>query len=222
MFGPAFSVAEALRFGWETLKRNLGLALAIGAAGFLFMLLLNGLTQASQRYAGLAMGFGFLSQLVQIVLSLVWVRFALALVDGRPVDLQQLLPDEPKTFFNYVAASILLGLMVLVGLLFLVVPGIYLAVRYGFAGYVVADGRAEVLDAFHRSSEITRGARGRLFLLSLALLGLNVLGALAFGVGLLFTVPMSVFATSLVYRRLEARSASTQYVTAPFPAPGVI
>lgn len=218
---PAFSVDEALHFGWVTLKRNLGLALAIGAAGILFMLLLNGLTQASQRYAGLAMGFGLLSQLVQIVFSFVWVRFALAAVDGKPIDLQQLLPDDAKTFFNYVATSILLGLMVFIGLAFFIVPGIYLAVRFGFAGYVVADGRADVLDAFHRSSEITRGTRGKLFLLALALLGLNVAGALALGVGLLFTVPMSIFATSLVYRRLEERTIE-QYVTAPFPTPEVI
>ena len=222
VYVPAFSVDEAVRFGWVALKRNLGLALAIGAAGVLFMLLLNGLTQASQHYAGLAMGFGLLSQLVQIVISLVWIRFALAVVDGRPIDLQQLLPDDTRTFFNYVAASILLGLMVFFGLLLFVVPGVYLALRYGFAGYVVADRRADVLDAFHRSAEITRGARGKLLLLALALLGLNAVGALAFGIGLLFTVPMSIFATSLVYRRLEARTASQPYVTAPFPAPGVV
>jgi uncharacterized membrane protein len=205
MDGQAFSVSEALRFGWETLKRNLGPSLVISVVGMVAVLLVNGLSQASERYPGLAMAFGLLSQLVQIGVSFVWIRFALALHDGRAVTLRSLVPDA-KALLDFVAVSILYGLIVFAGLLLLVVPGVYLAIRYGFATFVVADEHPPVLEALHRSSELTRGVRGRLFTLGLALVAINVMGAVVFGIGLLFTVPLSAFATTLVYRRLLAKA----------------
>jgi uncharacterized membrane protein len=211
MEGEVFSISEALRFGWETFKRNLGPSLALVAGGIAAGLVLNGLTEASARYTGLAMGFTLIAQLVQILWAFIWIRFALTVYDGRPFELRELVPDG-RTFLNYLAVSILYGLMVTVGLLLLIVPGVYLAVRYAFAGFLVADRRTEVLDSFHESSELTRGVRGRLFLLMLVLFLLNLAGALLFGVGLLFTVPLSAFAMTLVYRRLLVRNESQYYV----------
>jgi hypothetical protein len=217
MDGQVIAISEALRFGYDTLKRNLALALALGAAGMVLVLLLNGVSQATGRYPGLALGFGLLSQLVQISFSLVWVRFALAAHDGRKISVDEVLFD-PRTLLDYVGVAIVYGLMVTAGLLLLIVPGVYLAVRYGLAGFVVADGGADVPEALHRSSELTRGVRGRLFLFALAVLGVNLLGALALGVGLLFTVPVSVFASARVYRRLAERVAGPRLVAPGYAA----
>jgi hypothetical protein len=219
MDGRAFSISEALRFGWETLKRNLGLSVGLVAAGAAGMWIVNGLAQATHRAPGLAMGFTLLSQLVQVFWAVVWIRFALAVHDGRSVVLRELVPDG-RTFLQYLAVSILYGLLVIVGLVLLVVPGIYLAVRYGFAGFLVADGRAEVPDAFHQSSELTHGERWQLFAFALALLVINVIGAVLFGIGLLFTIPISAFAATLVYRRLLERAESRHraFPEAPVPA----
>jgi hypothetical protein len=214
----AFSISEALRFGWETFKRNIGPSLALVAAGIAAGLLLNGMTEASSRYTGLAMGFTFLAQLVQILFAFIWIRFALTIYDGRPFELRELVPDA-RMFLNYLAVSVLYGLLVTLGLVLFVVPGLYLAVRYGFTGFLVADGRAEVLDSFHQSSELTRGVRGKVFGLMLVLFLLNFLGALLFGIGLLFTVPVSAFAMTLVYRRLLVRAEGRFYVGPAVPIP---
>lgn len=91
--------------------------------------------------------------------------------------------------------------------------------RYGLAGFVVADGRtADILGSFRESSELTRGNRWGLFLFGLALLLLNLMGAILFGVGLLVTLPMSAFASVLVYRRLATHAAHEGYVAGP-PSP---
>lgn len=214
----AFSISEALRFGWETFKRNIGPSLAIVAGGIAAGLLLNGMTEASARYTGLALGFTFLAQLVQVLFAFIWIRFALTVYDGRPFELRELVPDA-RMFLNYLAVSVLYGLMVTLGLVLLVLPGLYLAVRYAFTGFLVADGRAEVLDSFHQSSELTRGVRAKLFLLMVLLFALNFAGALLFGVGLLFTVPVSAFAMTLVYRRLLVRAEGRYYVGPAVPVP---
>ena len=41
---------------------------------------------------------------------------------------------------------------------------------------------------------------GTLFLLALALIGINILGAIPLGLGLLVTVPLSIIASTYAYR----------------------
>jgi uncharacterized membrane protein len=219
MESALFSISEALRYGYKTLKRNLGLSLAIGVVGLGAVLLVNGFGQASHRTPGLAVGFRIAGELVQVLFGLVWIRYALSVHDGRPLGARELFPSA-KSFVDYLAVSILYGLLVLAGLVLLVVPGIYFAVRYGFVGYVVADGRADPLGAFRRSSELTRGARFRLLWFAIVLVLLNLVGAALAGVGLLFTIPTSTFAVAFVYRRLAARTEPARFAPAPFePAP---
>ena len=218
MNGESFSVNAALRYGWDAFKRNIATSIALGFAGLVVMFLLNGLTQAAQHHGTLPLGFTLLAQLAQVFFAFLWLRFALAVHDGRTVSTRELLPDG-TTFLSYLAVSFIYGFLVTVGLILLVVPGVYLAVRYGLAGFVVADGRtADILGSFRESSELTRGNRWGLFLFGLALLLLNLMGAILFGVGLLVTLPMSAFASVLVYRRLATHAAHEGYVAGP-PSP---
>ncbi|MDB4933308.1 MAG: hypothetical protein JWP87_280 [Labilithrix sp.] len=208
MNGEAFSVSEALRYGWETFKRNVGPATLLALATLVATFLVDGLAQqATARAGALAFGSTLLSKLMHALLSFLWVRFALAVHDGRPIGTRELLPSG-LMFVNFLAVSIMYGLLVMAGLVLLVVPGLYLAVRYGFVGFVVADGRPDPMGAFRESSQLTRGVRGRLFLLAVVLFLMNIAGALVFGIGLLLTLPMTVFATAYVYRRLAERAAS--------------
>jgi hypothetical protein len=228
----SFSRAEALRFGWESFKTNLGPSLGIGAVAMVTTLLLNGFAQAAEQRAPLTLALEVLLQLAQAFFALVWVRFALRVHDARdvrrdvqpltptPFALRELVPDL-MTLLDYLAVSILYGLLVLAGLLLLVVPGIYLAVRYGLVAFLVADRRADVLGAFHQSSELTRGSRWSLLLLGLLLLVFNLFGAMLFGIGLLVTIPISAFTGAFVYRRLTARAHERLIIgppASPLPA----
>jgi hypothetical protein len=86
------------------------------------------------------------------------------------------------TLFRLVIGTVLYGLAVLVGLLFFVVPGIYLAVALFFFSYEIIVEEKGVLDAFGGSLDLTAGNRLPLFILGLifAILGTVVSGA--FGV----------------------------------------
>ncbi|MDB4935714.1 MAG: hypothetical protein JWP87_2686, partial [Labilithrix sp.] len=198
-----FSIGEAIALGWDTFKRNIGLSIGLAAGNVLTIMIVDGLAEAARDYALLASALGFLSQLLQVFWSLVWIRFALRVYDAREVRPRDLVPDA-KRYLEFLAVSVLYALLVTAGLLLLVIPGIYLSVRYAFVGFLVADERAEVLDAFHQSSLLTKGARWRIFFLMLLLAVLNLVGALFFGLGLLFTIPTSLFAMARVYRQLAA------------------
>ncbi|MFQ5551374.1 MAG: hypothetical protein ACE5FJ_09075, partial [Gemmatimonadales bacterium] len=53
------------------------------------------------------------------------------------------------------------------------------------------------------SWSITEGAAGKLFLLMLVLAGINVLGMLALGIGMLLTAPTALVAMGYTYRQLN-------------------
>jgi hypothetical protein len=224
MTADIFSTSGVLGYGWETFKRNIGRATFLTVTSLLLtFLLVGGIAQGASRSSAVAFGFTLLSQLVHALLSFLWIRFALAIHDARPISTRELFPSG-LMFLNFLAVSIMYDLMVTAGLILLVVPGFYLAVRYGFAGFLIVEGRPNPIDAFHGSAELTRGVRGELFLFGVVLLLLNVAGALFCGVfcgvGILLTVPTSAFAAARMYRRLAARAARARAsVSPPWPMP---
>lgn len=67
------------------------------------------------------------------------------------------------TFGVLLLASLLYGLAVVFGLIFLVVPGIYLAVRFLFVSQAVVIERTSIGEAFSRSGMLVRGSWWRVF-----------------------------------------------------------
>jgi hypothetical protein len=79
-----------------------------------------------------------ISLIIFILLEVVFSRSPLNFRDGKVPDVEDLFRGYPH-FLNYLAASILYGLMVAIGLILLIIPGIYLALKYQFYGYLIVD-----------------------------------------------------------------------------------
>ena len=109
---------------------------------------------------------------------------------------------HPKAFLAYLAVKIITAVAVLIGLVFLIIPGIILALMFIFATYLVVDTGKGPIEALKESARITKGHKWALFALMLALIGLNIIGMLALGVGLLISVPVSLLSIAHAYRVL--------------------
>ncbi len=81
---------------------------------------------------------------------------------------------------------------------------VYFALRLSMVRYAILDG-AHVVESLEKSSRITRGVKGKLLLFVGVLVCLNILGLLAFIVGLLVTIPVSALAFAHVYTILNGR-----------------
>ena len=127
---------------------------------------------------------------------------ALKVIDGQKPKLEDLYKSYPL-FVNYLLASILVGLMVVAGLILLVIPGIYLALKYQFTLFLVVDKKMKVMDAIKKSGEMTEGKLMDLLGLALVAILITMLGALALGVGLLVSTPVTMLAYAYVYRQLS-------------------
>lgn len=104
------------------------------------------------------------------------------------------LPDFFKSFDKFVPLLILnlfMTLIISLGLLLLIIPGIYFSVSYIFAHFFVWYYDADPIDALRLSRKTVSGNFGQILLLCLLLGVINLLGALAFGVGILLTLPFT-------------------------------
>jgi len=94
-------------------------------------------------------------------------------------------------FVPLVILQLLITLLVSLGLILLVIPGIYFAVSYIFAQFFVVFYGVEGTRALRLSRLMVSGNFGQVLLLCLVLLGINLLGVLALGMGLLLSMPLS-------------------------------
>ena len=141
-------------------------------------------------------------QVVSIFISLGATRFGLNLVSGRPFGIAQIFGEGDK-LLRGIGVSILLGLMVLVGLIFFIVPGIWLGLKYGQAMTALVDRNCGVIEAFKYSGKITEGHKAKLMELGFAAMAIILAGIIALVVGVVFAYPVAGLVWVLGYRWMQ-------------------
>jgi uncharacterized membrane protein len=170
--GYSLSIENVLQVGFNLLRKSPGIFIIYSAVSLLVL---------SNPLSGLLLAGPIITG---------YYIVARQLRSNRPVELS----DFFAGFDRYVPLLILHLLMMLIitlGLIMLVLPGIYFAVSYIFAHFFVWFYDVDPAEALRMSRKTTGGNFGQILLLCLVLTGINLLGALAFGVGLLLTIPFS-------------------------------
>ncbi len=212
-----FSIKEALSFGFKTAKENFffwaGTLLFLFVVGFLA----NWISDKTNLYvSGIAsLMVGLIIAAVSIILKLGLLRIALDFAEQEKPSFSRLFSQHPL-FFKYALALIIYNILVAVGLIIFIFPGIILAVGLMFYSYLIIDLGLGPIKALKKSWAISRGVKWRLFGFSILAGLINILGALLLLVGLLITLPTTLIATAYVYRKLlAAESGSADIHPAP-------
>ena len=95
--------------------------------------------------------------------------------------------------------------MVLVGLLLMIVPGIYWSLKYTFVPYLVIDKKAGVGEALRISGQMTEGIKWKLLVFLMITMLFNLGGVMLFFVGVLITAPITYLAIAALYVALVER-----------------
>lgn len=196
----SLDIGEAFRAGWRGFTANIGPLIVVALVVWVVTGAVNWLstdTTGIIRFLASVLSF-FLGQLVAIV----WISLALAIIDGRPISGESLLPDG-STLISYIIASLIFSVMFVVGLVLLIIPGIIVAVVFGLYGWALVDKGLDPMASLRESSRLTAGRRGQVFLFVLLAIGLNILGLLALIVGVLITSAVTLIAAGHVYRQLD-------------------
>jgi uncharacterized membrane protein len=195
-----FSKGEAISYGFKLAKQNLFFFVMLFVIVILVSAITSILTGLSAHEPAFAFVLGILRIIINLVISIGLIHIVLKFLDNKKPEYKDMLYYKP--IVNYFLAAILNGLIIVGGLILLIIPGIFFALRLQYTSYLVVDKNLGPLEAIKKSWAITRGNVWNLFFFGLLLGLINILGFLCLLVGLFVTVPLSMLATAFVYRKL--------------------
>ena len=203
-----FSIKEAFSWGWQEFKARpwfyAGLVVVMFAISGLVSLITS---TAGPFTAGILQLAG---TVLQWWLTIGVILIALAVYNKDKPAFGLLFKGNGETLWYYILGTILYTLLVFVGLILLVFPGIIWGIKYHYYSFLIVDKGMKPMEALKRSGVITMGYKWHLLGFFLLLGLLNLVGALIIGVGLLVSVPVSLLATVFVYKWLENGKGESQ------------
>lgn len=199
-----FGVKSIVREAWEILKQEKKFLLLFGLVLVLGNMLLNGVSEVftNQGWSAANSLWGIITFLIKMYLGVITIVVSLKAVRGESLTVKEILVKDKKVIWTYVLVSLLYGLVIIGGTILLIAPGIIFGLMYFLSTYLVVDQGMGVKESMGESKRLTSGKRGKLFLIGLASLGINILGMLCLGVGVIVTAPLTVVMGGLVYQRL--------------------
>jgi uncharacterized membrane protein len=204
-----FSIEEAVSDSWIKVKQNLRFFVPLGIIVFIVESLprLTGTSRADSVI--LSVSAAIFYWLLRTLVEMGVIKIALKVEDGKKAAYGDLL-SESDLLWNFLIGSAIYTVIVLAGIILFIVPGIIWATKYSYFSYLIIDKGMKPWDAIKKSGEITEGQKWHLFLLGLALAGINILGTLALVVGLFITLPVTTLAWTRVYRQLSSKNTKSQ------------
>jgi uncharacterized membrane protein len=185
-------IIDSIKYAWGKVKENMEISL------FSTLLLLAVGTMTGGSGVGTSF-LGMLATIFAVIIRIGYTKIFLKMEDGLKPKFSEIF-DEYSLFWKYLGVSILTGLAVVLGLIFLIIPGLILAIRLSFAPLILIDSKTGPIKSMKESWALTRGHFWSLLGFWLTIAILNILGFIALGVGFLFTIPISSFASIHIYR----------------------
>jgi uncharacterized membrane protein len=215
--GPPFAVGQAVSYGWRAVTSNLGPWLVVALIFLVVNIAWNLITGGFSRFwdsyddngasVAAVTGLTFTSIVLSIIGTIIgylitafFTRGALDETAGRRPDLAAFF--RISNVVNVVLAALLVTILTTIGLVLCIVPGLAVIVFSTFVYYFALDRREDAITAIRSSWSLVAKSFGSVLLLLLALLGINILGAIPLGLGLFITIPLSYVAVAFAYRRL--------------------
>jgi uncharacterized membrane protein len=150
-----------------------------------------------------SLGLLVLQYWLQILTGIGLIRIQLNIIDNKTAEFAQLFKSEGK-FWKYFGGIILYGLIIIGGLILLIVPGIYWAIKYQFVSQLIVDKNLGPIEALKVSGKITEGYKYWLLGFGIILGLINIATIFTLLLGLIITIPVTVMAHMYVYRELSA------------------
>jgi uncharacterized membrane protein len=197
-------IGDSVSFGWDTFKKwaalLIGLTLCVAFVEGLMETIDEKIIEDSYGDRMEFLWFVALT-LVNATLELGMTNVTLKLRDNGRAEFADVFNIFDRVPF-FIVALLMVLVIVGIGLILLIIPGIYLAVRLQFVGFRILDGDNPI-EALQNSWAITQGHVLELLMFDLLLFGIILAGVLALLVGVLIAVPVAGLALADMYRFLK-------------------
>lgn len=200
----SIDIGSCISRGINLVVGNLGLI--VGAFVLAFVLIVGvGLVPILGWIASFFVGPALIGGLYLIVLKR---------LRGQEATIADVFSGFSGAIMQYALAGIVSGILVSIGFLLLVVPGIYLAVSYIFTFALICDKQLEFWTAMEVSRRVVTQNWFSMFALIIVAALLATAGLIAILIGFLVTAPVAFAAVAVAYEDLFGDRHSTAPVVA--------
>ena len=175
---------------------------------------------------------GWFREAVAIIAAISFFGFVYSILISGPIDygmsfayLKAARGEEVKikdmfhvfnNYWNAVLAILLVSIIVLIGFILLIVPGIVFACKLAFTPYLVVDRKMDVIGAIKESWAMTKGYSWKVFLIGLLAIPISIAGLICFGVGIIIAIMWIELALASLYHAVcLSNQASSLSESAP-------
>lgn len=198
-----FSKLEAIKFGLQKTGRDPVIVVGISLVTAIYLIvpfyLISYLLAISEVLGMLVL---FLVLFADFLIVMGYMKAVIDIANDDPVSLRDLFFHYPK-LPDFLIGFLFYLILVLISSLFLIIPGIYLAIRFSFALFFILQGEGSALESLKKSWLITEGYFFNLLFLYMCLGLMNVAGFFLFFIGLGISLPVSFLAVVYTYRKLS-------------------
>lgn len=203
-----FSKSEAVKVGFDVAKQNLFFYFALFVIS-IFLVIVYMIVQAILvKNFGVFGTFitGAINWVVGASIALGFVNISLMLLDNKKPQYKDMFFQDWGLVFMYIVSNLIRQIIIVIGFLLLIVPGIIFSIKFQFVEYLIVDKKMGI-DSLSKSWNMTKGVKWNLFLFGLLLGVINIVGFLLLIVGLFVTIPLSMIAQAYVYKKLVATAS---------------
>ena len=132
-------------------------------------------------------------------------------VRGERVEIKDMFSVFQGNYWNAVVANVVVAVIVGMGFVMLIVPGIIFACRLAFVPYLVVDKQMDVMEALRVSWNMTRGYGGQIFLMGLMAFFIALGGLLLLIVGIFISIMWIKTSFAAMYYAVEQKDGIPEY-----------
>lgn len=211
---------DVIETSWRIFKNNIGITIGcVFIGGILINVcglpqnILSAVGEALQKQGNgdaamicnlLSICFLPLSLAAQMFIQAGQARLMLNVARGKPAELGDLFTGG-RYFWRMLGSTIVFGLMLVIGFILCVVPGVIVALMFGVYVYVLVDQDPPGIECLSVARAASKDNLLALFVIGLAAVGINILGLLALCVGLLVTAPLTTLFVAVAYCKMTGQ-----------------
>lgn len=194
------SVITAIQTGWQKTKEQLGFWIPLTLlCAIIFYIIFRFKVNDDLSTFLLIIGL--------IVVEIMWIKNILSQYNNGPLEYWRRL--NIYEFLNYLILRVLVEILVIIGLIFLIIPGIVISIRLSMAPFLLIDKKMNPIDAIKKSWEITKGYGLEIFAYRIVSIFIILSGIICLLVGLLIAVPVVQLGNGYIYNLLTSESESS-------------
>lgn len=206
---PKFMISEVFGTSWKHTKSQIWVlvGLFIGFSILSMIVTLFGMPAQGSIVGRVIVQI--VSLLISCIFMLGYVKNIFQALDGEEPQFSAY-GQQSRKIITYLIANILFSIAVCIGMVLLIIPGIYLYLRLQFFTAFIVEEDCGIIESLQKSQNMTQGQTLPLFLLLLTMIGTAIVGCILFFVGFFVAVPLIYMMQCYTFRKLNTISTEEE------------